>query len=258
MRMLRLFAAALAALVLGLAPAAAERLITSISSSRVLITSSYSGTELVLFGAIERDGVSVSRAGPYDLVVTVRGPSSPMAVREKSRLGFIWVNTDQQKYIDMPGYLALLSSRPLPEVSSPELRQRFQLGLAETVEARGGNLTIPPERRKEFHAALIRLKKASGLFQEVERGVVFLAPNLFRVIINVPATAPLGNYEATVTLFADGAPLATEKSDFEVVKIGFEARMAALAHGWPLLYGLATILLAISFGWLGNYAFRRD
>ncbi|MGL5115922.1 MAG: TIGR02186 family protein [Beijerinckiaceae bacterium] len=258
MTVLRFLAAMLAVILPGTTPASAERLITSISSSRVLISSSYAGTELVLFGAIERDGASVSRAGPYDLVVTVRGPASPMAVREKSRFGFIWVNADQQKYINVPGYLALLSSRPLTEVSSPELRQRFQLGLVESVEARGGNLTIPPERRNAFHAALIRLKKADGLFQEEERGVVFLAPNLFRVIIDVPATAPLGNYEATVTLFADGAPLATEKSDFEVVKTGFEARMAALAHGWPLLYGFATVLLAIGFGWVGNYAFRRD
>jgi hypothetical protein len=34
--------------------------------------------------------------------------------------------------------------------------------------------------------------------------------------------------------------------------------MAVLAHGWPLLYGLMTILFAVGFGWLGNYAFRRD
>jgi parallel beta-helix repeat protein len=75
----------LLALVLVAAPASAERLIISVSSSRVLITSSYTGAELVLFGVIERDGASVSRAGPYDIVVTVRGPATQITVREKAR-----------------------------------------------------------------------------------------------------------------------------------------------------------------------------
>jgi uncharacterized protein (TIGR02186 family) len=238
--------------------AQAERLITSVSSSRVLITSSYTGAELVLFGAIERDSVSVSRAGTYDIVVTVKGPVSPFTVREKLRVGPIWVNADQQKYVGLPGYLAIHSSRPLAEVSSEPMRERFQLGLMETVSARGGGATGSEERKQYFHNALIRLKSNARLFQSNDKGVVFLAPGLFRAAISLPATAPLGNYEATVTLLSDGAPLATEKTDFEVVKTGFEAQVAAAAFSQPWLYGLFTVLLALGFGWLANYAFRRD
>jgi uncharacterized protein (TIGR02186 family) len=240
------------------APAQAERLITSVSSSRVLINSSYTGADLVLFGQIERDGVTVSRAGPYDIVVTVRGPSGPFTVREKKRVGPIWVNADQQKYAGLPGYLAIHSSRPLEEVTSAQLRQRFQVGIMETVAARGGGARPDEVRRQSFHDALVRIKTASGLFQANERGVVFLSPSLFRAAISLPATAPLGNYEAIVTLFADGAPLATEKTDFEVVKTGFEAQVAVAAFTQPFFYGLMTVLMALGFGWLANYAFRRD
>lgn len=247
------------AIALGLAsPAAAERLITSVSSSRVLINSSYTGADLVLFGTIERDGVSISRSGPYDVVVAIRGPSGPFTVREKKRVGPIWVNADQQKYSGLPGYLAIHSSRPLAEVTTEPLRQRFQIGIMETVAARGGAARPDEERRQSFHDALIRIKKSTGHFQANERGVVFLSPNLFRAAITLPATAPLGNYEAVVTLFADGAPLATEKTDFEVVKTGFEARVALAAMVQPWVYGIFTVLLALGFGWLANYAFRRD
>lgn len=252
-RVLLLVLAALCA-----SPAAAERLITSVSSSRVLINSSYTGADLVLFGTIERDGVSVSRAGPYDVVVAVRGPAGPFVVREKKRVGPIWVNADQQKYAGLPHYLAIHSSRPLAEVTSEPLRQRFQIGIRETVAARGGGARPDEERRETFHDALIRIKTANGLFQANDRGVVFLSPNLFRAAISLPATAPLGNYEAIVTLFADGAPLATEKTDFEVVKTGFEAQVALAAFTQPFFYGLITVLLALGFGWLANYAFRRD
>lgn len=246
------------ALLLGMGgPLRAERLITSISSSRVLITSSYTGAELVLFGAIERDGVSVSRSGTYDIVVTVKGPAGLSTVREKQRFGPLWVNGEQAKYADMPGYLAIHSSRPLAEVTSGPLRERFQLGLDLVVAARGA-VGLPPDRTQTFHTALVRLKAEQRLFQANDKGVVFLTTNLFRAAISVPATAPLGNYEAVAQLFADGALLATEKSDFEVVKTGFEARVAQAAFGQPFLYGLMTVLLALGFGWLAHYAFRRD
>jgi uncharacterized protein (TIGR02186 family) len=240
-------------------PAFAERLIISVSSSRVLITSSYTGAELVLFGAIERDGVTVARSGTLDIVVTVKGPTGPFTVREKKRIGPFWINADQQKYAGLPGYLAIHSSRPLQDVTSEQLRQRFQIGLMEMISARGGSGWLgSEERRQSFHDALIRLKTNSNLYQANDKGVVFLAPNLFRAAISLPAVAPLGNYEAFVTLFSDGAPLATEKTDFEVVKTGFEARVAAAAFTQSWLYGLLTVLLALGFGWLANYAFRRD
>jgi uncharacterized protein (TIGR02186 family) len=238
-------------------PAFAERLITSVSASRVLITSSYTGAELVLFGAIERDGVSISRGGSYELVVTVRGPQMLTTIREKQRFGPFWITGDQAKFIDMPGYLAVHSSKPLAEVTSAQLRERFQIGFEHVAAARGG-IGSSLDRTVAFRAALIRLKTDQRLFQANDKGVVFLAPNLFRAAISLPATAPLGNYEATAQLFADGALLATEKSDFEVVKTGFEARVAQAAFVQPFQYGVFTVLLALGFGWLAHYAFRRD
>ena len=47
-----------AMLVLAITPAAAERLIVSLSNHRVMVTSSYTGVDLVLFGSVERDQAS--------------------------------------------------------------------------------------------------------------------------------------------------------------------------------------------------------
>jgi uncharacterized protein (TIGR02186 family) len=238
-------------------PGHAERLVTSISSSRVLITSSFSGAELVLFGAIERDGATISRSGSFDIVLVVKGPATAFVVREKMRTGPIWVNAAQRKYADIPSYLALHSSRPITDVTTEQLRERFQLSLVDLIAAKGGPALAALEPQK-FHSALIRLKTAEKLYQANEKGIVFLAPNLFRATITLPATAPLGNYEAFVTVFSDGAPLTTERTDFEVLKTGFESRVAIAANAQSFLYGLATIVLAIGFGWLANFVFRRD
>ncbi|MET0876632.1 MAG: TIGR02186 family protein, partial [Tardiphaga sp.] len=49
------FAVLIAVSVFGAQPAAAEKLIVSISRHQVLVTSSFTGTSIVLFGTVEPD-----------------------------------------------------------------------------------------------------------------------------------------------------------------------------------------------------------
>ncbi|WP_414473143.1 TIGR02186 family protein [Microvirga sp. M2] len=243
--------------MLGAAPAAAETLITSLSSHRVLINSNYTGTQIAVFGAIERDAQTVARATGFDVVVTVRGPRQFLTVRERERLGPIWINQDQQKFPSVPAYIGVLSSRPVPEITSDQLRERQRIGLQAIVNA--NDFTYSADGTdKPFREALLRLKMQEGLYLEDERGVTFLTPDIFRAGIPLPAIAPPGNYEVEVTLFADTVILARTHTDFELVKTGFEEQVGVVARDWSLLYGLATAAIAIFFGWLASVIFRRD
>ena len=237
--------------------ARAETLVTSVSNHRVLITSNYTGTSIVVFGAIERDAQTVSRGTGYDIVVTVRGPQQFLVVREKEQLGPVWINREQQKFPLAPAYLGVLSSRPLDEMTSPQLRQRQKVGLRAIINA----ADFTNERAgadDAFREALYRLKAQEGLYLEDPRGVTFLTPSLFRASIPLPATAPPGAYAVEVALFADTVILARTTTDFELVKTGFEEQMGVVARDWSALYGLATALIALFFGWLANITFRRD
>jgi uncharacterized protein (TIGR02186 family) len=111
---------------------------------------------------------------------------------------------------------------------------------------------------KPFREALYRIKAQEGLYLEDERGVTFLTPDIFRASIPLPATAPPGNYDVEVTLFADTVILARTITNFELVKTGFEEQVGAVARDWSLFYGLATAAIALFFGWLANLIFRRD
>ncbi|HSP26813.1 MAG TPA: TIGR02186 family protein, partial [Saliniramus sp.] len=91
--------------------ARAESLVTSLSTHQVLITSNFTGSQVALFGAVQRDEQTIARATGYDVAIIVRGPPhGTLTVREKERLGPIWVNSSQQKFVDIPRYLAVLSS----------------------------------------------------------------------------------------------------------------------------------------------------
>jgi uncharacterized protein (TIGR02186 family) len=239
------------------APADAETLIASLSTSRVAITSNYTGVAIVVFGAIERDAQTVARAGPYDIVVTVRGPRASVVVREKEPMGPIWLNRDQRRFPDAPLYAAVLSSRPVEQVTTDQLRGRLKVGLQAIVDAPDFAASGAGSDRP-FREAFLRLQKRERLYIESARGVTFLTSTLFRAPVPIPAVAPPGNYEVDVILFSDNVMLARSQTNFELVKTGFEQQVAAMAREWSVLYGLAVAAVALMFGWIASVIFRRD
>jgi uncharacterized protein (TIGR02186 family) len=253
-----LMAAPLAALVAAV-PARAERLIASLSSHRVQITSIFNGVELVLFGTMEPEPESTPRKGAYDIIATVTGPRQTLVTRRKARVFGIWMNVESRTFVDVPSYLSVLSTRPFNDFTDEQTQRRLQVGLSHTLLTQ----QIGPDLADvvvddEFRQAFLRIKEQRKLYSETTNGVTFLTPTLFRGAIEVPAEAPVGTYDVDVKLFADGAMIARTNSAFDIVKVGFERFIAGSAADHGLLYGLATAAMAIMTGWFASVVFRRD
>lgn len=246
---------ALAAIVAITNPATAERLVTSVSKHRILVTSNFVGEDLVLFGSVERDAATIPRRGGYDIVVTVTGPRKTFVTRRKERRLGIWINIASQDFVDTPAFLAVLSNRSIDLIARADMRRRLQIGL-DAIPLIGGAEHI--ESEDPFRTAFIRISRRHGLYQQSDNAVTFLTPNLFRAAIPLPASVPTGTYAIDVKALADGALVARTNSAFEVIKAGFEQVVAESAHQRPLLYGLVTALMALVTGWLASVIFRRD
>jgi len=247
------------ALMASAATSRAEHLVVSLSTHRVLINSSFTGAELVLFGSVERDGGTVSRRGGYDIVVTVKGPPETAVTRRKDRVLGIWVNVESRTFADAPTYLAVLANRPVQEIGPPDVLHRQHIGLVDALlpQIISGDLAeVGPG--DAFRAAFIRLNSERGLYREEENSVSFLTPNLFQASIQLPASVPIGNYEVDVKLFADGALLSRQSSTIDVVRVGFEQFVAGAARDHGTIYGFTTAILALLTGWLASVVFRRD
>jgi len=248
----------LAALAMMSPPAKAERLVASVSNYRVLITSSFSGLDLVLFGSVERDGTSTPRRSGYDIVATVTGPRETEVTRRKERVAGIWVNVDSRSFVDVPSYLAVLATKPVDAIGGPELARRLRLGLADTTLPQQIGSELTDVRDDPFRMAFLRLKTERGLYLEKSNAVTFLTPTLYRTSIPLPAEVPTGEYDVDVKLFADNAMIARAPEAFEIVKFGFEQFVAGAARDYGLLYGLATATMALMTGWIASIVFRRD
>jgi uncharacterized protein (TIGR02186 family) len=250
---------ALVIMACGARPAAAERLVVSLSNHRVAVTSSFVGEELVLFGTIEPEPVTSPLRPPYDLVVTVTGPRETMRTRRKQRMLGIWVNVDSREFVRVPSYLAVLSNRPVNAIANQDTLRRLQVGL--------DNFLLPQHigpdvadtvRDDPFRRAFVRLQTQQGLYRESATAVTFLTPTVFRAAIPMPAAVPTGSYVIEVGLFASSALVARTNSALEVIKTGFEQYVADAARDYGLVYGMATALMALLIGWFASVVFARD
>jgi uncharacterized protein (TIGR02186 family) len=247
-----------AALAGATAPVRAERLVASLSTHRVMITSNFTGQELVLFGGIEPDSASRPRSG-YDIVVTAIGPRQSTVTFRKERVLTIWVNADSRVFQDAPSYLAVLSNRPLTAIAGTETLRRLQLGLDNIPLPQRASVNIAESGSDEpFRQAFIKIKSDHGLYREVSNGVTFIAPELFRANIPLPAEVQVGTYEVDVRLLSDGTQLARTPAPFEVYKSGFEQVVTAAAREHGVAYGLLTAAMALLTGWFASVIFRRD
>jgi uncharacterized protein (TIGR02186 family) len=237
-------------------PASAQRLIASLSNHRVMVTSSFTGADLVLFGAIE---TATPRRGGYDIVATVSGPKQNAVTFRKDRVFGIWLNVDSREFENVPSYLAVLANRDLGAIANADTRRRLQIGLENIPLTQRAAVTIADAGTDDpFRQAFLRINMQRGLYREATNGVTFLAPLLFRADIPLPAGVMTGSYEVDVRLFADGAMIARAPSAFEVYKAGFEQFVSTSARTHGLLFGLVTAVMTLTIGWLGSVVFRRD
>jgi uncharacterized protein (TIGR02186 family) len=181
---------------------AADEFIADLTTHFIAITTGFTGTEVVLFGATDGTG---------EVIAIVRGPEHDAVVRRKSRVAGLWVNTRDVVFSFVPSYYAVYSSHPLEDIAPPPVQALHQIGLANL----RFDIVGKPRAADEvaaFRAALIREHERDGLFRESAGRVYFLGDRLFRADIALPANLPTGEYRVEIYLVREGAVVAAQTS----------------------------------------------
>jgi uncharacterized protein (TIGR02186 family) len=94
-------------------------LIADISNHAIEIHASFSGTELLLYGARNTAG---------DLIILVRGPAADVRLRRKEKIAGMWMNVESRRFSALPLYYALASTAPVDTVLSATERRHLGIG----------------------------------------------------------------------------------------------------------------------------------
>jgi uncharacterized protein (TIGR02186 family) len=224
----------------------------ALTDDLISINSRFTGARIDVFGV-------VNGLGPEDdVVVVVRGPETPVMLMRKSRILGVWINGQPTRFEKVPAYYATASTRPIEEIAPREELARHDIGIENApLRPVGDDAARVMTELEAYRAAIVRIKASDGLYRNVPGGVDVYDGGLFRARMLLPPGSPVGTYRADVFVFRDGVSAARRSTELQVVKVGLELFISAAAHDHPLFYGIATVMLALSAGWLAALAYRR-
>lgn len=229
-------------------------LVPDVSQRKVEIAYSFSGAELLLFGAILYPGGRVP-TDQVDIAVVLKGPAQSILVREKQQVAGIWVNAASARFESAPGFYSIASSRPLDRLIDERTSAIYELGLDNIQLSPSGGKS--PAEMQRFERGLIAMRRRSDLFANHPDAVEISSGVLYRARLAIPARVPIGHYTAETFLIRNGRILAAATRDIEISKSGFERFVADAAEHWPLAYGLCAVLLSVLLGWFAGFLFKR-
>ena len=245
----------LAALLLAGARDRPPVLVPDVSQREVDIQYSFTGAELLLFGAIVYPDGRVPD-GRTDIAVVLKGPTQSVLVREKAKLAdIVWANAGAARFRSAPSFYAIAASRPLSQLVDERTAAIYELGLGSIHLSPSGGTA--PDVANRFETGFIDLRARSGLFVAQPGAVEITRGVLYRARLNIPPRVPDGRYTAETFLIRDGRVIAAATRDVAVRKQGFERFVATAARYQPVAYGLVAILISIGLGWAAGAVFRR-
>jgi uncharacterized protein (TIGR02186 family) len=227
-------------------------LVPDVSQDRIDIAYSFTGAELLLFGAIVDPA---GGRGRTEIAVVVKGPVQSILLREKARVAGLWVNADQLPYRSAPSFYALASSRPIRALVDARTRAIYELGL-DSLQLSPASAAAPDVQAR-FQRGLVALKAKAGLYYEAPGAVSIARGVLYRARVRIPSRVPVGRFTAETFLIRDGRVVAAAVRDIDVAKSGFERFVATAADRAALVYGLVTVALSVFLGWAAGWIARR-
>lgn len=230
-----------------------ERIVTGLSHDAVSITTSFTGSEILIYGAIRRDAPPVA-GDPPGIIVTVEGPSQSVTVRRKERIAGVWINTRSMRIASAPDFYVVATSGPLDEMLDPAEDQRFRISPAFAIRALSGGTDAADAT--PFTEALLRLRAESDRYRLDEGSVRIVDDTLFRADVRMPSNLIEGDYRARIMLVRDGHVIDSDTAPIRVQKVGLERWLYRLAIHQPFWYGLMSLAIAMLAGWLASAAFR--
>jgi uncharacterized protein (TIGR02186 family) len=234
-------------------PASAEQVVLGLSKDKVDITTSFDGSEILIFGAVKRE-MPIPQGEPLEVIITVSGPSVPVTVRRKEKRFGIWVNTDVLEVDKAPSFYAIATSAPLFKALTDTEDLRHRVSIPRAIRSVGAPQNISDA--ENFTDAVIRIRTENRLYQLLQEYVVVDEQTLFRTAIEMPANLTEGNYVIRIFLTRGGEVVSSYDTQIDVYKVGLERWLFGLSREQPLIYGLMSLAIAIAAGWGASAIFK--
>ena len=239
---------------------------TGVSTRRVMISLSFSGETVFLFGT--------APAGTDAIVAVMEGPSGgPVRLMEKGRVALFWLGVRQFRLSGVPGvYLVNASCSICNGLAA--CTHELDLAALNSALGRSGFLVGPEAVLARSHVECLSgeldagelpgvvtgywdLQASRGLFAVHRNAIRMNAEGVFYHTFDVPTQAPEGKYIIRTCFLSRGRLLGVEQNELFVRQGGFVSWISRLAAQDAAWYGVLTVFIAVSAGWVAGALFKR-
>ncbi|MDA3889695.1 MAG: TIGR02186 family protein [Allgaiera sp.] len=241
------------ALALFATAASAQKLVTGVSRDQVAITANFDGSDILVYGAVARDAPP-PKGVTQNIIITLEGPSEPLIVRKKARMLGIWANHESVRVDSAPSFYSVSTTAPVSSVISHTEDLRYHISVPLAIREIGGTATA--QHPKKFIDALIKIRTKEGKYESEIGAVKFKDNTLFSTRVQLPANLTEGAYKLRIFLTQDRKVIDMSQTSIQVSKAGIERWLFNLSADRPALYGILSLFIAISAGWLASAAFQ--
>ena len=227
---------------------AKDNLVTDLSESTVEISSTFSGAEILLFGAY--DGQKND-----DIIVVVSGQKGDIKVDKKEKKFGIWMITESIIFSNIPKYYYIASNRKIIDITNTtEIKKRkLDFNNFELTNKKIDYKNLD----KNWYEALIRNMKKRQFWKIEENSITLNKNTLFRKTLSLPSNVSTGIYNVKILHYRKGNLISQEESKIKIDKTGISANIYNIAQNFSAIYGIIAVFIALFFGWFTNFIFRR-
>ncbi len=223
-----------------------SRVEVALTDNFVPVTMTFKGSKVTLMGSL---------AGEGDVIVEVRGLPGKAQVWRKARMLGVWGNKESIIFDSVPGFYMISSNKKIENILSLDKRRQARIGIEYLIKNPKQNLD--QINLKNWKDALIRNMEAQGRWIRHSNEVQFVGDNLFKTEFTFPANAPIGSYEIYVYAIEDQHITSAQSASLTIDKVGVLARIWEMAQFNPILYGILSLFVACSLGYIITTQLKR-
>ncbi len=210
-------------------------------------------------------GSSVSIRGVSDpgtdLIIKITAPEGHQALKKKGKVaGLLWMNVGELKFEHVPNLYFLHSTKKLDDILSREEMDKYVLGYPALEKHIDLSPVSTNEEKDTWFREFLRFKEASRLFATSVGKISSTINNGkqdYYILSEWPYQALPGNYIVTVYEVKDRKVVEMAETKVMVEQVGVVKTLSGMAKNNASLYGMLSILAALSAGFGVGMIFRK-
>jgi len=196
-----------------------------------------------------------------DLIIKLTSEDGHQTLRKKGKVGgLLWMNVGELQVQDVPNVYFLHSTKNIEDILGRDEINKYVIGYPALEQHVKMNAADDTERSKWFNE-FVKFKESSNLYAATAGKISLTEKNgvqNYYILTQWPYQVPPGHYTVTVYAVRDKKVVETATSAVFVEQVGAVKAFSDMAKNNAAVYGIISILAALSAGFGVGLVFRKS